>query len=137
VAALKGGRVAGTTAADGGPRRLALWYGIFGAPVAWSVDEIASTWLHEGSCERYLGRASTAPVLLVIVGLVCLAAAVFAAVTAWRALAALGIDNGENGTVTDQRRFMAHFGVGASALFCFGIVLRFITVFFLHPCVFP
>jgi len=63
--------------------------------------------------------------------------ALLAGVTAWRALGALGLDNGGNGTVTDQRRFMAHAGLILSALFFYGIVLRFITVFFLHPCVFP
>lgn len=120
-----------------GPSRRALWFGVFGAPAAWSVDDVASTYMHEGSCGHYLGSAGTAPVLLVIGGIVLGAVALFAGITAWRSLVALGIDNGENGTIVDQRRFMAHFGVGVSALFFYGIVLRFVTVFFLHPCVFP
>lgn len=121
----------------GGPSKAALWYGIFGAPAAWSVDDVLSTYLHEGSCARVLGHASTAPVLLIVAGLVLLGVAAFAGVTAWRSLAALGLDNGGNGTITDQRRFMAHAGVILSALFTYGIILRFITVFFLHPCVYP
>jgi hypothetical protein len=130
--------VATDTAMNGaGPSKLALWYGVLGAPLAWSVDDVASIWMHEGACERFLGHPSTAPVLLVIGGLVFGGVALFAGITAWRSLRALGIDNGGNGTIMDQRRFMAHFGVGVSALFFFGIVLRFITVFFLHPCVFP
>lgn len=121
----------------GGPSKAALWFGIVGAPAAWSVDDVLSTWMHEGACARVLGHASTAPVLLVIGGLGLGAIAVFAGVTAWRSLVSLGLDNGRNGTITDQRRFMAHAGVILSAIFSYGIVLRFITVFFLHPCVFP
>ncbi len=120
----------------GGPSRAALWFGVLGAPAAWSVDDVLSVWMHEGACERYLGHPATSVVLLIIGGAILLAVAVLAGVTAWRSLTALGVDNGMNGTITDQRRFMAHFGVGVSALFTFGIVLRFITVFFLHPCIY-
>ncbi len=121
----------------GGPSGAALWFGIFGGPAAWSADDVLSTWLHEGSCAGILGSAGTAPVLLVVAGAVLLAAAAFAGLTAWRSLSALGLDNGRNGTVTDQRRFMAHAGIILSALFTYGLLLRFITVFFLSPCVYP
>lgn len=124
-------------AAAAGPSRLALWFGIFGAPAAWSVDEILSTYLHEGACARVLEPPGTAPVLLGLAGVVLGGVAAFAAWTAWRSLRALGIDDGENGTVLDQRRFMAHAGVILGALFTFGIVLRVITVLFLRPCVYP
>jgi hypothetical protein len=116
----------------------ALWWGIAAGPVAWSADELASLYFHEASCNVFGGPRlfglPAASVALVLIGLAAGALAASGAVTAFRARARLGRDTGEGPTRPDQRRFMAHAGIILSLIFFFGIVLRFMTTFFLAPC---
>jgi hypothetical protein len=115
----------------------ALWFAVLAPPAAWSVDHLASVALHHDYCAALLGRTFRAwrgvGVLLVVVGLVCLAVSLWAGLVAWRARAALGDDTGRGDTDVDRRRFMAHAGLVTCFLFTFGIVLRVVTVFFIGP----
>ena len=86
---------------------------------------------------RYLLISAVLLVALVVVGLLMGAVAALALVTSWRSMQALGRDTGADGTIPDRRSFMAHAGVILASLFTFGIVLRFITVFFVVPCRYP
>ncbi len=115
-----------------------LWWGIFAAPIAWSVDEVASLYFHEGACmvwgsPRMFGLPAFT-VALALIGLLMGGIAASGAVTAFRARWALGADTGQGPTRLDQRQFMAHAGIILSVLFLFGIVLRLLTTFFIPPC---
>jgi hypothetical protein len=116
----------------------ALWWGILAAPAAWSLDELASLYVHESACNpfpstRTLGLPATT-VTLAAIGVRLAAVAASAVVIAWRARADLGQDTGDGATAPDQRRFMAHAGVILSGLFLFGILLRLLTTFIIPPC---
>jgi hypothetical protein len=116
----------------------ALWWGICAAPVAWSLDELASLYVHESACNVFrsphvLGLPATT-VVLAVIGFLTGAVAMSGVVIAWTSRTELGQDTGEGATVPDQRRFMAHAGVILSGVFLFGIVLRVLTTFIIPPC---
>jgi hypothetical protein len=115
----------------------ALWFGVFGSPVAWSIDLLASVALHFDYCAALTGRTfrpwAGISVLLALIGLAMLALALASGGVAWRAHASLGTDTGQGDTDLDRRRFMARAGLLACALFSFGIVLRLIAPFMLPP----
>ena len=71
----------------------ALWWGIAAAPAAWSLDELASLYVHESACNAFrpahvLGLPATT-VTLAVIGLLMAAVAASAVVTAWRLRAGL------------------------------------------------
>ncbi|HEY2804381.1 MAG TPA: hypothetical protein VGI92_00830 [Gemmatimonadales bacterium] len=127
--------------ADYAGRRLgATWFGVLGGPAAWAADELASIYVHEGSCNvfgvtRLLGAPSPM-VLLIAIGLAMMgvAAAAFA-VSAAHVVSASG--DSMDDEITDQRPFLARAGRITSGVFFFGILLRFITVFFIASCRYP
>ncbi len=114
-----------------------LWFAVYGAPVAWSVDLLASIALHYDYCAALVGRTfrpwAGIGVALAIVGIAMLALSLTAGAAAWRAHQRLGSDTGQGDTDLDRRRFMARAGLLACALFSFAIVLRLIAPFILPP----
>jgi hypothetical protein len=115
----------------------ALWFGVFGPPVAWSIDLLTSIALHYDYCAALLGRTfkpwSGIGVLLTLVGIAMLALSFAGGWSALRAHARVGSDTGQGDTDLDRRRFMARAGMLACALFSFAIVLRIIAPFLLSP----
>jgi hypothetical protein len=116
----------------------ALWFAVFAPPVAWNLDLLLSITLHEDYCAALVGHQfqpfGGLTAMLVVLGLLMLALSLAGGAVAWRALASLGSPaTGRGETVLDRRRFMAAFALVGCALFTYGLVLRFITVFFISP----
>lgn len=136
-----GERVASSGAATNGT----LWFALFAPPAAWTADELVSISVHYDYCAALTGhtfvpfKGTTA--VLIVVGLVMLAVSISAGLLGWRAHSALNrgradaerSDTGRGDTDQDRRRFMAHAALILSALFSYGIILRWITVFFITP----
>jgi hypothetical protein len=124
--------------------RRALWFAFFGAPAAWTIDELFALAFHTDACdyfraEHFTGLPSV-PIALVIAGLLMLATAAAAGYTGLRIYRHVGEEPtdtiyGPGGNVRDRVRFMALGAMIFSGLFLFGILLRFITVFFIRPCI--
>ena len=104
------------------------WFGVLGAPLAWAIDELVSLYAHEGSC-TVLGLHNADPVL-VVTGVLMLAVAGAAFVISRKGR----VPSGDDTAAIDQRPFMARAGTIISAVFLFGILLRFLGVFFVAPC---
>lgn len=125
-----------------GQRR--LWFGLFGGPVAWSVQELATYALSASACNPpgLRGGVPRMPGLRaweLIVGVVVLAVAIGAAWTAVRgwhaARPAHGSAEGLQLEVGEGRvGFMAFAGILLSAIFLFGIVMNLVSIFMVPPC---
>ena len=138
-----------STAAHPAPQRGAvssgaLWFALFGAPAAWSVQLLVSYALSSHSCfpRRVPLTAPTLEALpawelgVAVAALVVALAAGGVAIHAWRATRAEGegsehrlLETGEGRT-----RFMAFAGVLVSGLFALGVVLNLITPILLPAC---
>jgi hypothetical protein len=127
---------AGEQVGRAGPRRqLLAWYGVLGAPLAWTVELLAGYGTQEAACSAgststsLAGNANSAiGVLTVAMLLVALGGALAARATR-HALAA--------GQVPDPRGridFMSRVGTIGSLLFTLAIVLSGIPIFALDSC---
>lgn len=109
----------------------ALWFAVFAPPIAWAMDALTSIALHHDYCAALTGRTfrpwSGIAVLLTLVGLAMLGLSLAGGVTAWRAHASVGTDDGQGETGLDRRRFMARAGLFVCVLFSYGIVLRLLA----------
>ncbi|MGH9419353.1 MAG: hypothetical protein ACRD3J_05205 [Thermoanaerobaculia bacterium] len=108
-----------------------LWIGMFLPPAAWATDLLVSIAAHHDYCAALVGHTfqpwSSISILLVLLGIVMLAACLGGGFAAWRAHTTVGSDDGRGNTDIDRRRFMARAGILSSALFSYGIVLRIIA----------
>lgn len=122
----------------------ALWFGLFGAPVVWSIQLMLNFALVAHSCFP-VSEPRTTPlfdalgitVLLVSVGALVIALAAF--VTAWRSWRTtrrehaggeeLLLEAGEGRT-----RFMATAGMLVSGLFVLGVVMNAMPLFLVPLC---
>lgn len=122
----------------------ALWFGLFGAPLVWSLQILIGYAFDSHGCFPHRRPLAT-PVfswlwtLQLVVGLVCLAIALAAAVVAWRAWQSTyderGGDHERLLEVGEGRtRFMAFAGVLVSVLFALGVVLNLIPMFLVPAC---
>jgi hypothetical protein len=106
-----------------------LWFGLFGAAAAWSVQELVSYAVIAHSCypdwqPRTVPTVSGTWTIALLVGLVMLAVGVTGTLTAWRA-----------SQRTQQRpHFMAAAGLGVSGLMLYTILLNLIALFMVSPC---
>jgi heme/copper-type cytochrome/quinol oxidase subunit 2 len=122
----------------------ALWFGLFGAPLAWSAQLLLNYGLVAHACFP-ASIPRTAPMfdaLWVVVLIASLAAAIVAvlalstAIRGWRRTReehpggheAL-LERGEGRT-----RFMAIAGILLSTIFLFGIVMNTLPLFLVSPC---
>jgi hypothetical protein len=122
----------------------ALWFGLFGAPLAWSVQELVNTPVVGHACypkteplpsPSFHATVGFALGVSVVTALVALAALLTAAST-WRSVrrghqgehAAL-LEVGEGRT-----RFMALAGILLGVVFLLGIVMHAVPLFILPPC---
>jgi hypothetical protein len=122
----------------------ALWFGLFGAPVAWSLQLLASYALVAHGCYPD-AEPMTMPVipglraLVLATGVAALAVALLAAGAAWRSWRAAQhehkgghealLEAGEGRT-----RFMALSGMLLGAVFVLGIVMNVVPLLLLRPC---
>jgi hypothetical protein len=118
----------------------ALWFGLFGAPVVWCLQLLASYALVAHGCYPD-AEPMTIPVvpglrtLVLGTGAAALAVALLAGGSAWRSWRATRherealLEAGEGRT-----RFMALAGMLLSAVFVLGIVMNVVPLLLLRPC---
>jgi len=122
----------------------ALWFGLFGAAAAWSVQELVSFAVVSHSCypdwhPRAAPTIGGTWTLALLVGLVMLVLGVAAALTAWRSWRRTGEADGggiHHQLEVGERRvhFMATSGLVVSGLALFAIVLNLVVVFMAPIC---
>jgi uncharacterized membrane protein YeiB len=121
-----------------------LWFGLFGAPLAWSIQILVGYPFDAHGCFPKM-RPLAAPSFAwlwgfqLVVGIVCFAISVAAGVVAWRAWHSTQEERGGGHErlleVGEGRtRFMAFSGVLVSALFALGVVLNLIPIFLVPAC---
>jgi hypothetical protein len=122
----------------------ALWFGLFGAPAAWSLQLLASYALVAHGCYPDAEPMTTPVVpdlrtLVLGTGMAALAVALLAGGSAWRSWRATQqeregghealLEAGEGRT-----RFMALAGMLLGAVFALGIVMNVVPLLLLRPC---
>jgi hypothetical protein len=127
-----------------GVAQTALWFGLFGAPVAWSLQLLASYALVAHGCYPD-AEPMTMPVvpglrtLVLGTGVAALALALLAGGSAWRSWRATQHehDDGHEALLEageGRTRFMALAGMMLSAVFVLGIVMNVVPLLLLRPC---
>jgi uncharacterized membrane protein YidH (DUF202 family) len=122
----------------------ALWFGLFGAAAAWSVQEVVSFAVVSHSCypdwrPRAAPTVAGTWTIALVVGLVMLALGVSAAATAWRSWRR-SEEAGARGIAhqleVGERRvhFMATSGLVVSGLILFTILLNLLVLFMAPIC---
>ena len=118
----------------------ALWFGLFGAPVAWSLQLLASYALVAHGCYPD-AEPMTMPVvaglrtLVLETGAAALAVALLAGLSAWRSWRVTRHElEGELEAGEGRTRFMALAGMLLGAVFVLGIVMNVVPMLMLHPC---
>ena len=122
----------------------ALWFGLFGAPVAWSIQELVSFAVVSHSCfpsRRPLGAPSSAGTwtIALMVSLLTLVLGAAGAVAAWRAWQRTRAA-AEHGAVRQVEagegrvRFMAVSGLIVSGMILYNMVLNLMALFIVPPC---
>jgi len=121
-----------------------LWFGLFGGPAAWSLQEIADYALNAHSCfprDVPLADPTFDPVrvvtaVVVVVALGVAAASLWVAYQAWRSTRnGAGRDDHHVLEVGEGRaRFMAFSGVLLSSIFAFAVLMNGIPIATLPPC---
>jgi hypothetical protein len=122
----------------------ALWFGLFGAAIAWSVQELVSVAVVSHSCYPDW-RPRAAPTvggtwtIALIVGLRMLLLGLGAGLTAWRSsrrTAEAGGSGIHHQLEVGERRghFMATGGLVVSGIVLFGIVLNLVVLFMAPMC---
>jgi hypothetical protein len=122
----------------------ALWFGLFGAPVAWSLQLLASYALVAHGCYPD-AEPMTMPVvpglrtLVLGTGVAALAVALLAGGSAWRSWRATRHEHGgEHEALLEagegRTGFMALAGMLLGAVFALGIVMNVVPLLLLQPC---
>jgi uncharacterized membrane protein len=115
--------------------RIALWFGLFGAPAAWSIQELVGYGVVAHACYPFeqplLSVAMPSLVILdLLVSLLMLLLGALAGLTAYRSWTRTGEhSNGESRT-----HFMALSGIILSVLFLFSILMNTILLFIQPAC---
>jgi hypothetical protein len=122
----------------------ALWFGFFGAPLAWSVQELVNTPVVGHACfprseplhaPVFGGTVALALAVSAVTALVALAA-LLTALRTWRSVR-LGHDREESALLEvgeGRTRFMALAGILLGAVFLLGIVMHAIPILLVPPC---
>jgi hypothetical protein len=124
--------------------RVALWYGIFGAPFCWSAQLIVTYALAAHACfpqRQPLIRASSsaawiAACAVIVVALIGAVAALVISLANWRATQTE--KSGEDAALLEagegRTRFMAYSGILLSALFIGGVILSGLALLLVRVC---
>jgi hypothetical protein len=122
----------------------ALWFGLFGAPVAWTVQELAGSAVVGHSCfpnwqPLLLPSIAGTWTITLIVSVLTLALGAGGALAAWRSwqrtrrshteAAAYQAEVGEG-----RARFMALSGLIVSGLVLYNMILNFLVLFVIPAC---
>jgi len=111
----------------------ALWYGIVAGPIAALVMQLLDYIIVPFACGPDDNTAEI--VWLHVVALLLIVATVAAAIIAWRYRRyGEGHDAPDAGETNGRIRFMAHMGVGVSALMLLVLIAEWIPIFIVHPC---
>lgn len=108
----------------------ALWFGLFGAPAAWSLQLMAGYALTAHGCfpasaPRVVPTFGGLWIAVLIISLAALGLAIAAEATAWRSWRVAS---------TERTRFMALAGMMLSGLFLIGVVMAGIPLFIKPAC---
>ncbi len=143
-ASANAGTVAGAPRENGFPGAARLWLGLFGAPLAWSLQAIvgyALTTVPCGTARGELGPGISTAGASLVLSAAALAWAVLSLFIAWSNVrAAPGNDERGPGADplerarTSRIHFMGHAGLIVGGIFLFGVVLDAILQFALVPC---
>jgi hypothetical protein len=110
--------------------RLALWTGVLGGAVAWSLQMIIGYAVSRFSHgHRWLTAVHH---LVSLLGVLAAAAAAYIAWLEWQRLGA-GEPGGTEAGVTGRSRFLAALGIVCSAYFAVVILAQWVPVFFWDP----
>lgn len=122
----------------------ALWFGLFGAPVAWSIQELVSYAVVAHACYPNLQPQPTQSIsgawsIALIVSLLTLLIGLAAGVTAYRSWANSREERGnpehhplEHGE--GRTRFMALSGLIVSSIFLLNLVMNAAVLFLVPAC---
>jgi hypothetical protein len=119
-----------------------LWFDLFGAAVAWSLQELIAYGVISHACypdwrpRSLVVPAGTWRLALVILAITA-ALGAFGAAAAWRAwrkTASVSSDAYDFRTAEDRVRFMALGGVALSGMVLFAVLLNLLSFLFLPLC---
>jgi hypothetical protein len=121
-----------------------LWFGLFGAPAVWTIQELVGYILAAHACFPHMAPRAT-PALgglwvlelgLGIAALIVAGLAGWMALRSWRAVrprhpgaGTAQVDIGEG-----RARFMALAGILVSGMFLLGILMNVLPIFLVAPC---
>ncbi len=121
----------------------ALWFGLFGAPLVWSLQLLMSYALVAHACYPASEPMATPVVgglwtLVLVAGLVALVVALAAGGTAWRSWRTTRAEHpGDEDALLEvgegRTRFMALAGMLLSGVFLLGIILNAVPLFLVSP----
>ena len=122
----------------------ALWFGLFGAPVVWSIQLMLNYGLVAYSCfpgsePRTTPLFGGLRITVLVAGVVALAIALAAGITAWRSWRATRHEHpGSHEALLEvgegRTRFMALAGMLVSGLFVLGVIMNAIPLFIMPLC---
>ena len=122
----------------------ALWFGLFGAAVAWSIQELAGYAIISHACypswePRFIPAASGVWTITLVLSLIMVVLGLAGGATAygsWRrtrqpdsGVEGRQLDHGE-----DRARFMAMSGMVVSGIVLFNLAMNAIVLFLVPPC---
>jgi Na+/melibiose symporter-like transporter len=124
-----------------------LWFGLLGAPLAWSLQAVAAAAINSASCimprdqnaPEGIQAGSAAWMGILVLSVLMLALAVVAFFTAWRSWSAVHAhETGEEDELLEtgegRTRFMAMAGMLLGGIFILLIVMNFVTLFIMPQC---
>ena len=122
----------------------ALWFGLFGAAVAWSIQELAGYAVIAHACypswePRFIPNASGVWTVTLVVSALMLLLGVGAGLTAYRSWRRTSQEHPDSGAqhleVGEGRaRFMAVSGVIVSGILLLNLIMNALVLFLVPPC---
>lgn len=122
----------------------ALWFGLFGAAVAWSVQELAGYAIIAHACypswqPRMIPAASGVWTITLVMSLFMVALGIAAGLTAYRSWRRTQRDQSRDDerqleVGEDRARFMAISGIIVSSILLFNLLMNAIVLFLVPPC---
>ncbi|HEY1358625.1 MAG TPA: hypothetical protein VGF21_09985 [Thermoleophilaceae bacterium] len=114
------------------------WFGLLGAPFAWTVQHVAGYWLTEVRCERGGVSGLSLDAWVTVITAIAASVALLSALAAIRAFRATRGARGAGGAEEDPPQGRIHFlatvGIAIAPLFFFIIVMDGVGVAILQNC---
>jgi hypothetical protein len=122
----------------------ALWFGLFGAAVAWSIQELAGAAIIGHACypswqPRFIPTSSGVWTITLVMSLAMLALGLAASLTAYRSWRRTrredsGAEHRQLEIGEDRARFMAISGVIVSGILLLNLMMNALVLFLVPPC---